>query len=108
MLRSFMIDRLDRCFLPSHPLGILLKDIAPALKDHGYSVVDVMQRIQVALFPEEFLPDEQTEELRRQARNKKHQKIAGLLPGSDRMQAKRIEQFIRMTFGDKKGKKKAG
>lgn len=96
LVRSRLIDDLDRCCHPDHPLGGLVRQIrTQSLQDLGMTEVDFVQRLQVALFPEEFLPDEETEELMRIARNKKHQKIAGLLPGSSRMQAKRLEAFIR-------------
>jgi hypothetical protein len=101
MARAYLIDRLDECFKPTHPLGRLLKDLEKPLQDIGMSPVDVMQRIQVALFPEEFLPDEEVEEMKRLARNKKHQTMAGMLPGSTRMAGDRLAALIEKTLKKK-------
>lgn len=94
MLRSELIDRLDRSFMPDHPLGRLILNCETGIIESGYSKVDFMQAIQIALFPEAFLPDEDIEEMIREARNNKHKQIAGIMPGSTRRHSGRLWAFL--------------
>lgn len=94
MLRSEMIERLDRCFMPDHPLGRLIADCEPGIVDCGHTKIDFMQAVQIALFPEEFLPDDEIEDMIREARNEKHTKISGLLPNSTRRHSGKIWAFL--------------